>query len=150
MSALSERMPALHRLCVSPQVDSDLATTAKMIPEGIPNLFRPLTVNLKQKPQIQNFTVRFETSQLGVQRVSVTQATHSTHRGSFLILIGDELIGGESAVETIIGFKKDVQELLGGNNSWVTHVLIVSIIIQVTHWFSDTKTTAVYDPSRGS
>jgi hypothetical protein len=80
------------------------------------------------------------------QRVLVIQGTHSTHKGSSLIMAGDQLLGGGTAVRTTIGFKKEVRRILGGNLSRTTHVLILSIFVQVTYWFSDFKIVIAYDP----
>jgi hypothetical protein len=84
------------------------------------------------------------------QRVLVIQGTHSTHKGSSLIMAGDKLHGGGIAVKTTIGFKKEVRRILGGASSWTTHVLILSVFVQVTVWCADFRTTifVAYDPSK--
>jgi hypothetical protein len=85
------------------------------------------------------------------QRAAVTQATHSTYRGSSLIVSGDKLIGGGIAVGTTIDFKKEVRGLLGGENSWTIRVVMMSTVVQVTHWSADYKLSGVsgYDPTSG-
>jgi hypothetical protein len=85
------------------------------------------------------------------QCAGVTQATHSTYRGSSLIVSGDKLMGGGIAVGTTIDFKKEVRELLGGGNSWAIHVVMISIVVQVTHWAADYKMSQAsgYDPTSG-
>jgi hypothetical protein len=73
------------------------------------------------------------------QRVAVRQAPHSAYKGSPLILAGDELVGGESAVKTSIDFKNGVRQLLGGDTAMSTRLLLVSVFVQVTFWFSEMK-----------
>jgi hypothetical protein len=79
------------------------------------------------------------------QRVAVIQATHSTNRGSSLVVSGGTQLEGVSAVGTTIGFEQKVRELLGGKHSWTIHVVMISIVVQVTYWSADYKMSRVLD-----
>jgi hypothetical protein len=61
------------------------------------------------------------------QRVAVTQATHSTYRGSSLVVSGGKQMEAVSAVGTTIDFEQKIRELLGGENSWTIRVVMISI-----------------------
>jgi hypothetical protein len=71
-------------------------------------------------------------------------ATHSSpgiaHRVRSLRTSVDQGVGSEIAVETEMSFKSEVRELLSGNNTWTSYVLIISTFVQVVYWFLGQKT----------
>jgi hypothetical protein len=84
------------------------------------------------------------------QHVEVAHVTHSRQKTGPLPLPGDQLGEGEGeggmVIESSIDFRKEVQEVLGGNTSGTICILIVSVVIQVTYWFSDFKSVIGYYP----
>jgi hypothetical protein len=70
-------------------------------------------------------------------------ATHSTlekaHRVRSLSTSVDQGVGSEIAVETELNFKREVRELLSGNNTWTTYVLIMTTFVQLVYWFRARK-----------
>jgi hypothetical protein len=84
--------------------------------------------------------MRFYQRVNSVASLATPSVPGTTHKASSKRSSGDQLFGGEIVVETAISFKREVRELLSGNNTWTTYVLIMSIFVQVVHWFSGQKT----------
>jgi hypothetical protein len=73
------------------------------------------------------------------QRIVMTHCTHTTRTE-------DQVSGGGKVVEFSIDFRREVREILGGDASGTIHILIVSVLIQTLHWFSEFKVTPGYTP----
>jgi hypothetical protein len=71
-------------------------------------------------------------------------ATHRTpgipHRVRPLSTSVDQGVGSKIAVHTEMSFKREVRELLSGDNTSTTYVLIMTTFVQVLYWFSGQKT----------
>jgi hypothetical protein len=78
----------------------------------------------------------------------VTQSSKAG-RGHALVMAGDEPAGGEGGPSEGItfDFKKVVVGYWAGDRAVLTHVLIVSILVQVVFWFADFKFAIAYDPT---
>jgi hypothetical protein len=59
-----------------------------------------------------------------------------TRRFDTLVLAGDELIDGELAAETSVGFLNALRDLLGGDSSRTTHALLLIVFILVISYAS--------------
>jgi hypothetical protein len=59
-----------------------------------------------------------------------------TLRFNTLVLAGDELIDGELAAETSVGFLNALQDLLGGDSSRTTHALLLIVFVLVISYAS--------------
>jgi hypothetical protein len=80
--------------------------------------------------------------------VEKTHVSDSTQKVNSLKLPVDQLSRGRKVVKYSIDFRREVQEILGGDTSGTICVLIVSVLLQVIYWFSDFKIVIKYDPSQ--